>query len=422
MRMEAMMHRTFVALVAAMAFAAPAAAQKGYVFDGAAVDTAASGRNVVVDAESNESGWMSVRFTGGVGWEPDPIRSPGRNQFVFQYRGVPQTTRDGTHFVLEYRFGRSYVGASGARPYRHEWHLSVGRIANCFPKQPDGALSESRDLNLPADADHVEGAVEYQCNGMFGAPEAEGTLTPSARPWGSFTVRLRFKLQSDVYDPGRDVAGNPLSGGAAVGSDGTWPPPLTVSAGGGGPESTSYPSGAYGAPGVYTPPGSYTPYAPPPQGGWAPAPGAYAPPPGAYAPPAAGPPGAPPPAVAGAGQPPPPPPPGSRARHPHWGLFGGGLALFLGSYFANVGVTYGLGHEPQWKSLVPVGGPAMALTDDFSVENRYGARTLLVFDLLGQAAGVVTALVGLAWWTDAPAAAPPPPPPPAPAAPATPGR
>ena len=55
------------------------------------------------------------------------------------------------------------------------------------------------------------------------------------------------------------------------------------------------------------------------------------------------------------------------ARERRWSLFGGGLALFLAGWAVDVGLTYGLGHEPAATSLIPVVGPLVQMSDSWAM-------------------------------------------------------
>jgi len=77
---------------------------------------------------------------------------------------------------------------------------------------------------------------------------------------------------------------------------------------------------------------------------------------------------APPPAILGSV---PAPRPQSHASDLHrqrrWGLFGGGLAMFLVGYGADIGVTYGLKHEPATTSLIPFAGPLLQVRESWAL-------------------------------------------------------
>lgn len=60
-----------------------------------------------------------------------------------------------------------------------------------------------------------------------------------------------------------------------------------------------------------------------------------------------------------------PAPPVERQRR--WGLFGGGVALFAGGYALDIGLTYGIGHDPPALSLIPVIGPLIQLGDSWAM-------------------------------------------------------
>ncbi len=55
------------------------------------------------------------------------------------------------------------------------------------------------------------------------------------------------------------------------------------------------------------------------------------------------------------------------ARERRWSLFGGGLALFLAGWALDIGLTYGLGHEPAATSLIPVAGPLVQMGDSWAM-------------------------------------------------------
>jgi hypothetical protein len=124
----------------------------------------------------------------------------------------------------------------------------------------------------------------------------------------------------------------------------------------------------------------------------------------------------------------PPPPPAlvqpaprvETVRERRWGLFGGGLALFVAGYAIDIGVTYGLGHSPSAISLIPLVGPLIQMGDDWSMvplmnsgnpqidipaneriaeANRAiqtGAMVILAVDFALQLAGLTMVAVGAA--------------------------
>ena len=55
------------------------------------------------------------------------------------------------------------------------------------------------------------------------------------------------------------------------------------------------------------------------------------------------------------------------ARERRWSLFGGGLALFLAGWALDVGLSYGLGHQPAAESLIPVAGPLVQMGDSWAM-------------------------------------------------------
>jgi hypothetical protein len=117
--------------------------------------------------------------------------------------------------------------------------------------------------------------------------------------------------------------------------------------------------------------------------------------------------------------PPPSPPADVTRRERRWGLFAGGTALFLSGYSLDIGLTYGLGHQPSGTSLVPLVGPLIQMGDTWTVvspstsgnsqvdqvanqkiaEVNHAAQTaayaVLAVDFAMQLAGVTMAIVGL---------------------------
>ncbi|MDB4967094.1 MAG: hypothetical protein JWN44_2783 [Myxococcales bacterium] len=56
-----------------------------------------------------------------------------------------------------------------------------------------------------------------------------------------------------------------------------------------------------------------------------------------------------------------------RGRERHWGLLGGGLALFAAGYALDIGLSYGLGHDPAATSLIPLVGPLVQMGDSWAM-------------------------------------------------------
>ena len=57
----------------------------------------------------------------------------------------------------------------------------------------------------------------------------------------------------------------------------------------------------------------------------------------------------------------------SNARERRWSLFGGGLGLFLAGYALDIGLSYGLDHQPAATSLIPVFGPLVQMGDSWAM-------------------------------------------------------
>jgi hypothetical protein len=57
----------------------------------------------------------------------------------------------------------------------------------------------------------------------------------------------------------------------------------------------------------------------------------------------------------------------ANARERRWSLFGGGLALFLAGWALDIGLSYGLGHDPAATSLIPVFGPLVQMGDSWAM-------------------------------------------------------
>src|SRR5438105_3180486 len=62
-----------------------------------------------------------------------------------------------------------------------------------------------------------------------------------------------------------------------------------------------------------------------------------------------------------------PPPPRRDGRERRWGIFGGGVALFAAGYALDIGLSYGLGHDPAGTSLIPVIGPLVQMGDSWAM-------------------------------------------------------
>jgi hypothetical protein len=54
-------------------------------------------------------------------------------------------------------------------------------------------------------------------------------------------------------------------------------------------------------------------------------------------------------------------------RQRRWGLFGGGLVMFLVGYGADIGLTYGLNHQPATTSLIPFVGPILQTRESWAM-------------------------------------------------------
>jgi hypothetical protein len=57
----------------------------------------------------------------------------------------------------------------------------------------------------------------------------------------------------------------------------------------------------------------------------------------------------------------------SPGRERRWGLVGGGLALFLGGYALDIGISYGVGHSGAAESLIPIVGPLVQLNQSWAM-------------------------------------------------------
>jgi hypothetical protein len=103
-----------------------------------------------------------------------------------------------------------------------------------------------------------------------------------------------------------------------------------------------------------------------------------------------------------------------------WGLFGGGLALFLVGYAANIGVAYGVPNSNPGHAFIPLVGPLVQMGDKFAIEVpaptgnaqvdqmittraaevngtiQNAAYAVLAIDFAMQLAGLTMAIVGAA--------------------------
>lgn len=122
---------------------------------------------------------------------------------------------------------------------------------------------------------------------------------------------------------------------------------------------------------------------------------------------------APPPQVS-----PPKPTPIEFVRERRWGLFGGGVALFVAGWAIDIGVTYGMDHQPGALSIIPVIGPLIQMGDNWGTVPQMksgnmqvdtqanqridqvnqaiqtGAYVILAVDCAFQLAGLTMAIVG----------------------------
>ena len=60
----------------------------------------------------------------------------------------------------------------------------------------------------------------------------------------------------------------------------------------------------------------------------------------------------------------------ANARERRWSLFGGGLALLVAGWAADIGLSYGLGHERAATSFIPVAGPLVQMGDSWAMVPR----------------------------------------------------
>ncbi|HXU70786.1 MAG TPA: hypothetical protein VN947_15720 [Polyangia bacterium] len=57
----------------------------------------------------------------------------------------------------------------------------------------------------------------------------------------------------------------------------------------------------------------------------------------------------------------------ANARERRWSLFGGGLALLVAGWALDIGLSYGLDHNPAATSLIPVAGPLVQMGDSWAM-------------------------------------------------------
>jgi len=106
-----------------------------------------------------------------------------------------------------------------------------------------------------------------------------------------------------------------------------------------------------------------------------------------------------------------PPRPTRVEMRPRYGLIAAGLAVFGAAWIMDITWTYGLAHQPAWESFVPLIGPLLQMNDGISSNpdntsspgyhdegTQIAARVLLVWDFIGQAAGVLMAILGVSLW------------------------
>lgn len=55
-------------------------------------------------------------------------------------------------------------------------------------------------------------------------------------------------------------------------------------------------------------------------------------------------------------------------RRPRASLLASGSVLFAAGWVADIGFTYGYGHEPAWTSLIPFAGPFIQLTERYGLD------------------------------------------------------
>jgi hypothetical protein len=57
------------------------------------------------------------------------------------------------------------------------------------------------------------------------------------------------------------------------------------------------------------------------------------------------------------------------SQKPRWGLLGGGVALFVAGYAANLGLSYGLANPDASHALIPLVGPLVQLGDKWGIQS-----------------------------------------------------
>ncbi len=109
--------------------------------------------------------------------------------------------------------------------------------------------------------------------------------------------------------------------------------------------------------------------------------------------------------------PPPPMRPTRVEMRPRYGLLAAGLAIFGASWIMDISLTYSLAHNPAWEAWIPLIGPLLQTRDGISSNpsnpsldgyesdgTQAVARFFLVWDFLGQAAGLLMAILGATLW------------------------
>ncbi len=91
-------------------------------------------------------------------------------------------------------------------------------------------------------------------------------------------------------------------------------------------------------------------------------------------------------------------------KKPRWKMIIAGIAMFGIAYIADIGLTYGLYHDPGWESLIPVAGPLMQFGDN-TYDTAFGHLVAGSLELTGfafQAIGVILVAVGATAWQKTP--------------------